>query len=109
MNKLKQIMKRSNTPRIDKFPTKIEYKDNGTFSNYITNSKFYSKNKENNKSEYMNSFGNILINVKGRICGGKESSSLKNCINLKKNTRNNNQKNITYRSNSSFNMLKKVS
>ena len=109
LNKLKQIMKRSNTPRIDKFPTKIEYKDNGTFSNYITNSKFYSKNKENNKSEYMNSFGNILINVKGRNRGGKESSSLINCINLKKNARNNNQKNITYRSNSSFNMLKKVS
>ena len=58
---------------------------------------------------YMNSFGNILINVKGRNRGAKESSSLKNCINLKKNARNNNQKNITYRSNSSFNMLKKVS
>ena len=107
INKFQNILKRSNTPRMNKFPTKLEYKDNITYSNYVYNSKFCEKKKQKNKSEYINSFGNILTNVKRQNSIIKESPSLQSCINLKKNQNNINKKNITYRSNSSFNILKK--
>ena len=108
-NKLQQILKRSHTPRKNKFPTKLEYKDNITYSNYVYTSKFCEKKKLKNKCEYINSFGNILTNVKSHNSIIKESPSLQSCINLKKNIRNNNKRNITFRSNSSFNILKKAS
>jgi len=109
INKLQQMFKNTNTPRMNKVPTKLEYKDNITYSNYVYNSKFCEKKKIRNKSEYINSFGNILTNVKRQNSIIKESPSLQSCINLKKNPKNINKKNITYRSNSSFNILKKAS
>ena len=109
ISKLQQMFKNANTPRMNKVPTKLEYKDNITYSNYISNSKNIIKNKDRNKSEYINSFGNILTNIKRQNQIIKESPSLKSCVNLKKNIKNNHNINITYRSNSSYNILKKVS
>ena len=107
---LHHISKRSHTPRMNKIPTKLEYKDNVTYSNYIYNSKLYNKNKDGNKSECINSFGNFLINMQRQNKLAKDSTSLKSCVNLKKNVKNVDKKNITtYRSNSSFNILKKTS
>ena len=107
---LHHISKRSHTPRMNKIPTKLEYKDNVTYSNYIYNSKLYNKNKDCNKSECINSFGNFLINMQRQNKLAKDSTSLKSCVNLKKNVKNIDKKNITtYRSNSSFNILKKTS
>ena len=107
---LHHISKRSHTPRMNKIPTKLEYKDNVTYSNYIYNSKLYNKNKDCNKSECINSFGNFLINMQRQNKLAKDSTSLKSCVNLKKNVKNVDKKNITtYRSNSSFNILKKTS
>ena len=95
---------------MNKIPTKLEYKDNVTYSNYIYNSKLYNKNKDCNKSECINSFGNFLINMQRQNKLAKDSTSLKSCVNLKKNVKNVDKKNITtYRSNSSFNILKKTS
>ena len=91
---------------MNKIPTKIEYKDNITYSNYINNSKNILKIKGRNKSEYINSFGNILINIKRQNQIFKESPSLNSCVCLKKNEKNIDKKNITYRCNSSFNILK---
>ena len=121
--KIKQNMKRTSTPRMNKLPTKLSYNDNVTYSNYINSSlnnkinddsninKYYtnyvnnhskSKNKENN-NEYNNSFGCILTNIKRQNQIFKESPSVKNIININKN-----KKNITYRCrcNSSINILK---
>ena len=109
ISKLQQMFKNTSTPRMNKVPTKLEYKDNITYSNYVYNSKNIVKNKERNKSEYINSFGNILTNIKRQNQIIKESPSLKSCVNLKKNTKNNHNINITYRSNSSYNILKKGS
>ena len=107
---LHHISKRSHTPRMNKIPTKLEYKDNVTYSNYIYNSKLYNKNKDCNKSGCINSFGNFLINMQRQNKLAKDSTSLKSCVNLKKNVKNVDKKNITtYRSNSSFNILKKTS
>ena len=108
LSKLQQILNRSNTPRMNNIPTKLEYKDNGTYSNYIYNSKNIVKYKEKNNEK---SFGNILTNIKRQNINinDKEAKSLKSCVNLKKNIKSNNNKNITYRSNSSFNILNKGS
>ena len=104
------IPKRSHTPRMNKIPTKLEYKDNVTYSNYIYNSKLSNKNKDINKSECINNFGNFVTNIQRQNKLGKDSMSLKSCVNLKKNVKNVDKKNIvTYRSNSSFNILKKAS
>ena len=104
------IPKRSHTPRMNKIPTKLEYKDNITYSNYIYNSKLSRKNKDINKSESINNFGNFVTNIQRQNKFGKDSASLKSCVNLKKNVKNADKKNIsTYRSNSSFNILKKTS
>ena len=107
LSKLQQILNRSNTPRMNNIPTKLEYKDNGTYSNYIYNSKNIVKERNNNEK----SFGNILTNIKRQNINinDKEAKSLKSCVNLKKNIKSNNNKNITYRSNSSFNILNKGS
>ena len=116
LSKLKKILKRSNTPRMNQFPTKINYKDNITYSNYVNNhiknrnnnemnkNQYYSiyiKNKENNKS-----FGNVITSIKRQNQIVKESPSIKSFIRLQKNE---NKKNITYRCNSSVNILKKTS
>ena len=92
---------------MNNIPTKLEYKDNGTYSNYIYNSKNFVKERNNNEK----SFGNILTNIKRQNINinDKEAKSLKSCVNLKKNIKSNNNKNITYRSNSSFNILNKGS
>ena len=109
LSRLQQILNRSNTPRMNNIPTKIEYKDNGTYTSYVYNSKNIAKYKERNNNE--KNSGNTLTNIKRQninICV-KESRSLKSCVNLKKNIKSNNNKNITYRSNSSFNILNKAS
>ena len=120
-NKLKENMKRSSTPRMNKIPTKLSCADNITYSNYINSSinnkmrddininKYYtnyvnnhSKSKENNRNDYNNSYGCILTSIKRQNQIIKESPSVKNfCINK-------NKKNITYRCrcNSSINILK---
>ena len=108
-SKLQQMLKNNNTPLMNRIPTKLEYKDNITYSNYINNSKTIVKNRGRNGSEYINSFGNILTNIKRQNQNFKESPSLKSCVSLKRNANHNNTKNITYKSNSSFNILKKVS
>ena len=118
-SKLKENMKRSSTPRMNKIPAKLSYGDNLTYSKFINSSvnnkmnddvnlnKYYtnyinnhSKNKEKNNE---NSYG-ILTSIKGQNQIIKESPSVKNFININKN-----KKNITYRSrcNSSINILKK--
>ena len=123
--KNKQNLKRTNTPRMNKIPTKINYNENITYSNYINSSvnnkinddininKYYtnyvnnhskSKNKENNKNEFNYNYGNILTNIKRQNQIIKESPSVKNFICINKN-----RKNVTYtcRCNSSINILKK--
>ena len=121
-SKFKQNMKRSSTPRMNKIPTKLSYNDNITYSNYINSSvnhkinddininKYYTnyvnnhsknKNKENSKNEYNYSYGCILANIKKQNQMIKESPSVKNFISINKN-----KKNVTYRCNSSINILK---
>ena len=110
ITKLQEIFKRTNTSRMIKNPTKLDYKDNITYSNYICNNKKnYKKNKDNNKSEYITIFGNNYNKAKRQNQLIKESFSLKSCVNLKKNIITKNKKQVTYRCNSSFNILKKGS
>ena len=111
LNKLlHHTSKRSHTPRMNKIPTKLEYKDNITYSNYVYNSKLCNKKNDINKSECVNSYGNFLTNAQRQNKLNKDSASLKSCVNLKKDLKNADKKNITtYRSNSSFNILKKAS
>ena len=95
---------------MNKIPTKLEYKDNITYSNYVYNSKLCNKKNDINKSECVNSYGNFLTNAQRQNKLNKDSASLKSCVNLKKDLKNADKKNITtYRSNSSFNILKKAS
>ena len=109
LSRLQQILNRSNTPRMNNIPTKVEYKDNGTYTSYVYNSKNIAKYKERNNNE--KNSGNTLTNIKRQNINinVKESRTLKSCVNLKKNIKSNNNKNITYRSNSSFNILNKAS
>ena len=123
--KIKQNLKGTSTPRMNKIPTKISYNENITYSNYINSSlnnkinddisinKYYtnyvnnhskSKNKENNKNEYNYCYGSILTNIQRQNQIIKESPSVKNFICINKN-----KKNVTHRCrcNSSINILKK--
>lgn len=122
-DKIKENVKRSCTPRMNKIQTKLSYNDNVTLSNYINSSlnnrmttgdisinqyytnyiKNHSKNNENENNKN-DSYGGLLSNVKRPYQIMKESLSVKNFINIKKS----NKKNIScrVRCHSSANILK---